>query len=247
MSIISVSELFVKYNDSLVLDNVTFRVEKGDYIGIVGPNGSGKTTLIKILLGIMQPAKGKIEILGNLIGQFSQWQQIGYLPQSATFLKSFPATVTEVVGTGLLGQKSFPRRIGSNDLRLIKDTLELLGIGDLARKQIGKLSGGQSQRVFLARALVAKPAILILDEPTAALDPETREHFYEIISSLNNEKSTTILLITHDSATIGRYASKMLYLDRSLIFFGSFTDFCHSQEMSRHFGNFAQHLICHQH
>ena len=110
---------------------------------------------------------------------------------------------------------------------------------------IGMLSGGQQQRALLARAMVSQPDVLILDEPTVALDPETRSRFYETIKGLNSA-GTTILLITHDSAVVGQYATKFLYLDRSVIFFGNFGEFCHSGDMAKYFGE-QQHLICHQH
>ncbi len=248
MSIIKVQDLSVHYRNSQVLDRISFTVDKGDYIGIVGPNGSGKTTLIKCLLGLIEPEQGTIEIVGQPLEDFVDWQAIGYLPQATTIAnKAFPATVGEVVATGLLGGKVFPRRLSGLDRTLVSDVLELLDIKDLQKKQIGSLSGGQSQRVFLARALVAKPEILILDEPTAALDPVTRENFYETVSHLNKELQTTILLITHDSATIGKFAKKMLYVDGRIVFYGSFGDFCVSKDMSHYFGDFAQHVICHQH
>ncbi len=248
MSIIRVRELTVKHRNSLVLDKIDFAVAKGDYVGIVGPNGSGKTTLIKCLLGLLNFEDGKIEIMGQPLASFNEWQAIGYLPQATTVAnKAFPATVAEVVATGLLGGKKFPRRFTGLDRDQVSEVLDLLGISHLHKKQIGSLSGGQSQRVFLARALVAKPDILILDEPTAALDPVTREHFYETVAEFNREKQTTILLITHDSATIGKFAHKMLYIDRRLVFYGSFGDFCISKDMAHYFGDFAQHIICHQH
>ncbi len=248
MSIITVENILVKKHNATVLADVSFEIEVGEYVGIVGPNGSGKSTLMRALLGLDEVESGSIEIMGEQLAQFSQWHKIGYLPQvTVVSNKSFPASVGEVVATGLLGSKSFPRRFNSADKETVLQTLENLDIAHLYKEQIGKLSGGQNQRVFLARAMVSDPDILILDEPTAALDPVTRAHFYETIASLNRERNKTILLVTHDSSTIGNYAGKMLYLDRRLIFFGSFKEFCHSQDMSQYFGDFAQHLICHQH
>ncbi len=248
MSIIHSKNLCVRYRQTLALDNISFTIDAGDYVGIVGPNGSGKTTLIKTMLGLMELESGSIEIMGKPASGFRNWQKIGYLPQATTITnKSFPATVAEVVSTGLLGAKSFPRSLSAADWHQVSAILELLDISSLYKEQIGNLSGGQTQRVLLARAMVATPAILILDEPTAALDPSTREHFYETISLLNKEQGTTILLITHDSGTIGQYASKMLYLDHKLVFYGSFADFCHSPDMSHYFGDSSQHLMCHQH
>jgi zinc transport system ATP-binding protein len=112
---------------------------------------------------------------------------------------------------------------------------------------IGDLSGGQQQRVLVARAIVNEPELLILDEPTTALDPETREKFFHTLQELNQNKKVTIILITHDIGSIGKYASKLLYLDKRIIFYGSFEDFCSSADMESYFGEFAQHLICHRH
>jgi len=122
-----------------------------------------------------------------------------------------------------------------------------MGISDLKDKLIGELSGGQQQRVFLARSLVSNPELLILDEPSTALDPSSRESFLELLKKLNREIGITVLLITHDTSQIGKYADKLLYLDKKVIFFGGFADFCRSEEMGEYFGRFSQHLICHQH
>jgi len=122
-----------------------------------------------------------------------------------------------------------------------------LEISDLAGRPVGKLSGGQQQRVFLARSIVAGPELLILDEPSTALDPQTRNNFFDLLKKLNSESKVTIILITHDVGQVGRYASRLLYLDKTVIFYGKFSDFCESGDMSKYFGDYSQHLICHQH
>jgi zinc transport system ATP-binding protein len=123
----------------------------------------------------------------------------------------------------------------------------MMGIDHLKKRLIGDLSGGQQQRVLLARAMVNCPELLILDEPTTALDPETREHFYGLVEDLNRNAGTTVLLVTHDTWSIGKYASRFLYIDKKIIFDGSFDEFCRSEEMTAFFGEHAQHLICHRH
>lgn len=148
---------------------------------------------------------------------------------------------------GLLSSKKYPKKINKVDENKIEETLSLLGILDLKNKSVNRLSGGQQQRVFLARALVNNPELLIMDEPSTALDPETRAGFFDLIKKLNQDKGMTIIMITHDTAQAGQYADQLLYLDKKIIFFGLFTDFCHSPEMEKYFGHFAQHLICHQH
>jgi zinc transport system ATP-binding protein len=214
----------------------------------VGPNGAGKTTLIKTMLRLMEFDTGSIEILGKDIHSFSDWHKIGYLPQRLShFNPLFPATVREVVGLGLLSQKGHPKRFRAEDEGKVKQALDGLGIANLAHRLVSELSGGQQQRVLLARALVSGPEILILDEPSTALDPQTKDNFFEIMKALNVTRRITILLITHDIGQVGKYASKLLYLDRRVIFCGSFSDFCLSSDMGSYFGDHAQHLICHQH
>jgi zinc transport system ATP-binding protein len=159
----------------------------------------------------------------------------------------FPATVYETVGLGLLSHKRFPKRLNRADSLKISLILEKMNISDIGHKLIGELSGGQLQRVLLARAIVNDPELLVLDEPTAALDPETRGRFYDMIAEINRSNGVTVLLVTHDSGAIGEYAPKMLYLDKKLLFYGSFDEFCQSPEMSMMFGEHSQHLMCHRH
>ncbi len=248
MPILSVKNMSFSYDAAEVLRDVSFDVQKGDYIGLAGPNGAGKTTLIKAILGLTDNYTGTAELFGRDMRSFNSWYRVGYLPQRVNvFNPLFPATVKEVVGLGLLSKKKFPRRFTKEDGVKIMETLELMGIADLGNKLVGELSGGQQQRVFLARALAPDPELLILDEPSTALDPVSREGFYDVIKKLNVEKGITSILITHDTAQIGRYASKLLYLDKKVIFYGAFADFCHSPEMTGYFGALSQHLICHQH
>lgn len=246
--IVSTDLLSCRYREGRVLEDISFKVERGDYVGIVGPNGSGKSTLIKALLGLVTISDGSASLFGTLLEDFRDWHKIGYLPQSLHLVNPvFPATVHETVGLGLLSLKSFPKRLNRADTLKINSTLDELGILDLKHKLIGELSGGQLQRVLLARAVVNDPELLVLDEPTAALDPETRGRFYTMIADINRSRGVTILLVTHDSGSIGEHASKMLYLDKKMLFYGSFIEFCHSPEMSSLFGEHSQHLMCHRH
>jgi zinc transport system ATP-binding protein len=242
---LEVKGLCCSYGDMDVLSDITFKVEQGDYIGIVGPNGSGKSTLIKAILGLVGPSRGSIAILGADFASFSAWSRIGYLPQRIKFFNpNFPGTVEEIVRLGLLAGK---RGAVKNSEAALDRALEMMSIADLKKQLIGSLSGGQQQRVLLARAMVNSPELLILDEPTTALDPETREHFYALVEGLNRVSGCTILLVTHDTWSIGKYANRFLYIDKKIIFDGSFDDFCHSDEMTAFFGEHAQHLICHRH
>ena len=248
VDVIRAEHVHFQYNGMEVLTDASFTLGKGDYLGLVGPNGSGKTTLIRLLLGFLSARKGSILLFGENPPQFKEWRRVGYLPQRmASFNPRFPATVGEVVSLGLLSRKRFPKRIVKSDRAFVDRALDLMDIGSIRGKLIGELSGGQQQRVFLAKAMVGEPELLILDEPTTALDPETRERFFGTLTELNRDKGVTIIIITHDIGTIGEYASKLLYLDKTVIFCGTFGDFCNSSGMANYFGEFSQHVICHMH
>jgi zinc transport system ATP-binding protein len=247
VDVVEVQSLSFRYDAKTVLDNVSFRLSPGDYVGLVGPNGSGKSTLIRCVLGLEKPSAGSISLFGKPTAQFNQWTRIGYLPQKTpAFARFFPATVKEIVGLGLVPTKGLSRRDGTQR-KAIENAMELMDITGISDKLIGELSGGQQQRVLLARALVKEPELLILDEPTIAIDPEIRERFSQVIEDLNRSRGVSVLLVTHDTASIGKYAKKLLYLDEHIIFYGGFDEFCLSSEMTQVFGTFSQHLICHRH
>jgi zinc transport system ATP-binding protein len=246
--IIKIKNLSFSYDLSNVLDNVSFSVDRGDYVAIAGPNGAGKTTLVKAILNLLGDFSGEISIFNEDNKNFKDWYKIGYLSQKTnSFNPIFPATVSEVVSLGLIANKKYPKIFDGEDKRKIESVLKELNIFDLKDKQISKISGGQQQRVFLARAMVSSPEILFLDEPSSALDPKMRQEFFDILNKLNKEKNITIILITHDTSSVANFSNKLLYVDKTLIFYGSYGDFCKSENMSDYFGHFSQHLICHQH
>jgi zinc transport system ATP-binding protein len=238
MNAVDVNHLTFSYNGFEAISDITFTVREGAYLGIAGPNGSGKSTLVKNILGILRPQKGSIKLFDTPLNRFHQWNRIGYLPQRIAALDHhFPATVEEIVLMG--GIKTSPLKL--------QEVLESLKIAHLRRRLIGELSYGQQQRTLLSRALINQPQLLVFDEPTTALDPETRNMFYSLTHKINRENNTTIILVTHDTGVIGQYARQLLYLDKKLIFFGTFEEFCQSREMTGFFGPGSQHLICHQH
>ncbi len=248
VDVLAIAGLNFSYNSTMVLNDISFTVQAGDYMGIVGPNGSGKSTLIRAILGLAEPEGGTVHLFGTPRLKFNEWRKVGYLPQRLKFFNpNFPATVEEIVRLGLLAGRRVPRRGTKEDDKAVENTLALMGITSIRRRLIGDLSGGQQQRVLLARAVVGGPELLILDEPTTALDPETRENFYHLLHHLNQHQGTTVILVTHDTWSIGKYATRFLYLDKRVIFDGTFDDFCQSPEMTGFFGESAQHLICHRH
>lgn len=248
-TLIEVNNLSVRYGATEALRDITFNIEKGDFVGLVGPNGSGKTTLAKTILGLLLPYEGTISLFGRNIGNFNEWQKVGYLPQNNTSINPLlPASVYEVVSLGLLSVKKQPKKITNYDRQEIEAILENLGIVDLKNNLVSELSGGQQQKVLLARALISKPEILILDEPSTALDPNSREQFFSRLEKINKQTKTVVILITHDTGYVGKYANKLLYLDRKLVFFGKIKEFCPGEkDLHSCFEKKDGHIIWHQH
>ncbi|MDO4799329.1 MAG: ATP-binding cassette domain-containing protein [Bacillota bacterium] len=221
--LLRVSHLAVRYAHCQVLDDVSFVVEPEDYIGIIGPNGAGKSTLEKAILGLIPIDKGVVE--------FAPGTVVSYLPQLLPGENAgFPAKVREIIGTGFLGQ----RVSQAERRRRIDSLIDRLEIGALQRKLIGELSGGQLQRVLLARALVRKPDLLFLDEPTSALDAQVRETFYRLIDDINRSEKTAIVLISHDQNRICCHAKKILDLDGRVKFFGDIAAFDRYKKETQH-------------
>lgn len=228
--IISLNEVDVYFKDYKVLSDLSFDIEEGDYIGIIGPNGSGKTTMVKAILGLTGDIKGDIKV--------KDIEDIAYLPQlTGSKSKFFPAKVEEIVATGLLKNKKFPKFMNRKDYERVDEALKELNIYEKRKSLIEELSGGEKQRVLLARAIVSEPRILILDEPTSALDPKLRDKLYKLIADLNKNKGLTVLFISHDVGTIEKYVDKIMYLDKRLIFYGSPLEFERSKEIKKYTGN----------
>ncbi len=229
MNVIDVENLAVSFAGSSVVRGVSFSVVQGDFVGIAGPNGAGKTTLVRALLGLAPSRAEKVEVFGHPPGSPELYRRIGYLPQrQARINPLLPATSEEVVFLGLVGGKQLLYRSGFNERQAVSESLESLDIGGLASKQVSQLSGGQYQRVMLARALVSRPDMLILDEPSTGLDPDARESLFQLLKQINAERGITVLLITHDTEYIGRYARTLLYMDRELLYYGPTHDFPHA-------------------
>ena len=189
MSLIEVKDLKIGYEGHIVLDKVNFNIEDGEFVVIVGSNGAGKTTLIKALLGLVKPVSGSINFNG-LKQEF-----IGYMPQETKVDSNFPASVFEIVLSGTLNKTLFYTK---REKKLALDSLKLLGISNLKDKSFQELSGGQRQKVLLARSLCSTEKLLILDEPSNNLDRESKKDLYEIIQELNKKHNITIIMITHD-------------------------------------------------
>ena len=218
MNVLEAKDLSFAYGNTPVLDAASFTMCEGGFAALVGVNGAGKSTLLRLLLGELKPTGGQIALMGQDIGSFKSWQRIGYVPQDGLTRKaSFPASVNEVVLANLysrIGLFRFPRREHREDVRR---TLELVGMQDYGRRMLGELSGGQRQRVQLAQALVSRPALLLLDEPTAGLDAQSTADFYKLLKQLNRERGLSILIVSHDLQEMPRLTDTIYCLSHQKI------------------------------
>lgn len=218
--VVELKNIWFSYDQGPVLEDVSLSVTKGSFLGIVGPNGSGKTTLLRIILGLLTPQRGRVILFGIDQTQFRDWSRIGYVPQKAPSLNSFPATVREIVLTGRTPIRGFFRFYNRDDTRSVAEALELVGLTSLAHRPITKLSGGQQQRVLLARALAGKPELLILDEPTEGVDSAAQKQFYALLQRLRHEFNLTIIMVSHDIGVVTEQVSHLACLNRRLFFHG---------------------------
>jgi zinc transport system ATP-binding protein len=203
--IIEIENVSFSYRNQKVLSDVNFIVKERDFVGIIGSNGAGKTTLMKLIVGLLPMDKGNINLFGKPIHSFKDWERIGYVPQKNNFNPLFPATVREVVLSGMYNNKSLFRRVSRSMQQQCDDALEVMRIQDIAGKRVGELSGGQQQRVFLARALINHPDLLVLDEPTVGIDAETQASFFELITHMHAHHHMTFLMVSHDLDMIEGY------------------------------------------
>ncbi len=194
-----IRDLTFRYGQEEILKHLSLTVNAHDFLAIIGPNGSGKTTLVRLMLGLLNPPPGTVQLFGEDIRRFRDWNRIGYVPQKYAVEKNFPGTVGELLA--LRKQPPSAR------------TLELLDVGDLRKRMFLELSGGQQQRVLMALALQSNPALLILDEPTVGVDLKALQNFYRLLERLNREEGVAILLITHDVGPITRYAQHVLCIN----------------------------------
>ncbi len=214
MAQLECKDLILGYEGRAVLSGLSFTVEKGNYLCIVGENGSGKSTLMKTILGLMKPLGGSIQW-----GEGLRETEIGYLPQQTAAQKDFPATVQEIVLSGCQGRVGKRPFYSRSDKALAAENMKKMDIVPLARRCYRELSGGQQQRVLLARALCATQKLLLLDEPVSGLDPRVTAEMYELIQGINRE-GVTIIMISHDASAALRYASHILHVGHD-IFFGT--------------------------
>jgi len=237
--IVEIKNLTIEYPGVKALENVSFSVNQGDFLGIIGPNGAGKSTLFSCMLGLQKKYQGTIKFFGQDIKKSQQYlKEIGYVPQKPFFEKNFPATVNDVVRMGL--------RKESDECK-IDEILQQLWIHELRKRRIGELSGGQQQRVFIAKALVNNPKILILDEPVTGIDQQSTDLFYSILTELNSKQNITIIWSSHDLDAVNQLANHVACLNRTLFFHGESDDFFKNPELLRQYSESSMQEHMHHH
>lgn len=222
MALLTCTDVSLSYENNIVLTDLSFAVNKTDYLCIVGENGSGKSTLIKALLSLKSPVKGRIILSDGL-----KKNEIGYLPQQNNAQTDFPASVWEVVLSGCLNSRGFRPFYSKKEKSKAFSNMIKLGIQELKNQTFRELSGGQQQRVLLARALCATTKLLLLDEPVSGLDPLATNEFYSLIKQINDD-GITIVMVSHDIGSAVKYASHILHLQNRPIFFGKTSDYLNS-------------------
>lgn len=211
--LVIVEHVWLSFGDRPVLEDVSLTIDRHDFMALIGPNGGGKTSLLKVILGLYTPDSGRVRVLGDR--PHSSRHRIGYVPQHRTFDFDFPARVIDVVATGRLGEKRGPLiRFTREDRDVVHRALETMEITGLADRRIGSLSGGEQQRVIIARALAMEPALLLLDEPTNHIDVSTQARFYEILHELHQEMA--VVMVTHDISAVSVHVDRIACLNRRI-------------------------------
>ena len=216
MALIQCENISAAYEGQTVIKDLSFQINPKEYLCIVGENDSGKSTLVKTILGLKAPSKGKI-----LFGDGLKQEEIGYLPQQTVVQKDFPASVYEVVLSGRLNSRGWKPFYNAKDKQQAKKNMELLGIQEIEKHCFRELSGGQKQRVLLARALCATKKLLLLDEPVTGLDPIVTAQFYQLIKKINQESEIAVVMVSHDIESSLQYASHILHLQETALFYGT--------------------------
>ncbi|HJM14376.1 MAG TPA: metal ABC transporter ATP-binding protein [Candidatus Nitrosopelagicus sp.] len=236
--IVDIENLSVDYSGINALEEISFGIDDGDFLGIIGPNGAGKSTLFRCMLGLHTQYDGTIKFFDQNIKDSKKYlSQIGYVPQKPVVDKNFPATIREIVS---MSQKS-------NDSKKVDEALQKVWMHELADRRVGDLSIGQQQRVFIAKALVNSPKILILDEPVIGLDVYNQDLFFQILSELNSKEKISIIWSSHDLDAVERLANKVACLNKTLFFHGISQEFFSDDEMLKKYSETSMQMHMHHH
>ena len=209
------------YDRTPVLEDVSIRVNAGEFVALVGPNGSGKSTLLRILLGMLHPERGQVRMFGTDPASFDERWRVGYVPQRPTLASEVPATVEEIVSSGRLTRRGWWRPLTLADRVAVSHAIESVGLGEMASKPVTTLSGGQQQRAFIARAFASEPELLVLDEPVAGIDAESQRRFSDSLAHLIKEHDAAVLLVSHELSAVAGIVDRVIVLKRRVQFDGT--------------------------
>ena len=236
--IVDIKKLSVDYSGIKALDDISFGIAKGDFLGIIGPNGAGKSTLFRCMLGLHTQYDGTIKFFDQDIRDSKKYlSQVGYVPQKPVVDRNFPATIREVLSMSQ----------NSNDPKKVDEALQKVWMHELADRRIGDLSVGQQQRVFIAKALVNSPKILVLDEPVTGIDMYNQNLFFQILGELNTKEKISIIWASHDLDAVERLASKVACLNKTLFFHGVSEEFFSDDEMLKKYSETSMQMHMHHH
>lgn len=249
MTALQVENLCVKADNRHLVENITFSVEEGRIVAIIGPNGAGKTTLVKAILGLIPRDTGTVTLFGRPFKQINSHHDVGYVPQRIEFDRTFPLTVSELLRFSVPPVYSFQLRWKKEERERIDNLLKTVGARDLKDRKIGSLSGGELQRIMIAKAIVNDPRILFLDEPASGVDIEGQERFNELVRRLNKERGITVMLISHDLNIVYRFADDVLCLNRKLVCSGKPEKMLTDEVIKSVYGEMMGAYIhsCHEH
>ena len=264
INVLEVRNLTIEYNNQIAVDNISFDVAEGDLLGIVGPNGAGKTTLFRAILGLQQYSKGELKLFGYGSEKYNLLLSlVGYVPQKIAFEPNFPATVYDIVSMGIISDKKIVKgeklihqcgccwnriykKIDKDNDKII-EALRTAGLEHLKNRRIGELSGGELQRVFIAKSLVKDPLLLILDEPVTSVDVESQAKFYSVIKKINEENKITIVWSSHDLDAISKYANRVACMNQKLFFHGEKEKFFSDKELLKTYTESTMQMHMHHH
>jgi len=236
--IVDIQKLSVDYSGIKALDDISFGIAEGDFLGIIGPNGAGKSTLFHCMLGLRTQYDGTIKFFGQDIRDSRKYlSQVGFVPQKPVVDRNFPATIREVLSMSQ----------NSNDPKKVDEALQKVWMHELADRRIGDLSVGQQQRVFIAKALVNSPKILVLDEPVTGIDQYNQDLFFQILGELNTKEKISIIWASHDLDAVERLASKVACLNKTLFFHGISEEFFSDDEMLKKYSETSMQMHMHHH
>lgn len=231
-TLVKISDVSFAYNGEPAVSDINLEIKRGEFLGIIGPNGSGKTTLLKIILGLLKPQKGEVQLFGQDMNRFKDWSKIGYVPQRAgSNVTSFPISVEEVVGMS-----------GANEKPVMNALVEVEMV-EHRKRLLRELSGGQQQRVFIARALATKPELLILDEPTVGVDVDSQAKFYQLLRDLNHNLSLTLALVSHDIDVVAHEVSEVACINCKLVCHGKPKDILKSDYLEKLYGKELRFVV----